>query len=900
MEKGYLNLVLHAHLPFVYAPDENHHLEERWFFEAMTESYLPLLIILERLKEENVPYALTLSPTLLAMLNHPVLAKRYDDYLQRLISLAKSEVNRTQGQETFRRLARYYKDRLSKLHQIYTERYHRNIISGFTTLAKSGRLELITTCATHGYLPLMETKEAVNRQIQVGLEAFTACFGYKPRGIWLPECGYFPGLDEILAKNHVEFTFVDTHGLENAWPTPQNHVYAPVRTAAGVAVFARDPETSSQVWSIQSGYPGNPDYREYYRDIGFDLEEVYLRRYLPYPVRVNTGLKYWRVTGSNLPKEPYNPWQALERAQEHAANFHFNRERQIEHLAVRQAAVPVVTAPYDAELFGHWWFEGPDFLEALLRKSAQHSDLYKLSTPSGYLDTFGCADTVDLFHSSWGEGGYSKVWLNPKNDWLYPLYHQAEKCLNRQVATLPQPDQDKKLILDRMTQELLWAQSSDWAFMLNAGTTHQYAKQRVLAHLENFNYLQAMLSVAPSRETEPAVLMLTWEYPPEIMGGLARHAEDLSQALAQQGQPVVVLTSQSGKTAPYEINSGVQICRVTPYQLAGKDLDFYDWVVQLNLQFFNSAQQLLSANQPAILHAHDWLVGAAALELKRLWRLPLVVTIHATEFGRNGGLYTALQKKIHAQEQKLVDGADRVICCSNYMAQEVTRLFSLPPAKISVIQNGVVPKKVQAEPMQGEGRRKYARDNEAIIFFLGRLVREKGVEVLLQALVSVLAAYPDTKTVISGKGPMLGLLKQQAEQYGIAGKVLFTGFVSDEERNRLLASAAITVLPSLYEPFGIVALEAMTAATPLIVSDVGGLGEVVLHGSDGFKVPPGNHLALATAICTLLADPALREKLGRQGKERAVTTYSWQVLAKQTKELYSQVWGNLQLTRKAD
>lgn len=936
MAKGYLNLVLHAHLPFVYAAKEEHHLEERWFFEAMTESYLPLLIMLERLKHQNVPYALTLSlsPTLLAMLDHPVLAKRYQGYLQRLIRLAESEISRTRGQEPFHRLAGFYRDRLCVLHQTYLEHYHGDITAGFAALAEKGRLELITTCATHGYLPLLKTKEAVNMQIQVGLDAFAARFGYRPRGIWLPECGHFPGLDKILAENQIEFTFVDTHGLKNAFPSPQNYVYAPVRTPAGVAIFARDPETSSQVWSIQSGYPGNPDYREYYRDIGFDLEETYLQRFLPYPVRVNTGLKYWRVTGNNQAKEPYNPWLALERAQEHAGNFHFNRERQVEHLAGVQAAVPVVTAPYDAELFGHWWFEGPDFLESLIRKVAEYPDSYTLSTPSRYLDAFGCPHTAELYHSSWGEGGYSKVWLNPKNDWLYPRYHQAEIYLIRQTTAFPKPDPEKKLILSQMTRELLLAQSSDWAFMLNAGTTHQYAAQRALAHLEKFNCLNTMLSTAQTcsaeataveitesdifpalqplafvpesfsnlsgREAEPTVLMLSWEYPPEIMGGLARHVEDLSQTLAQQRQPVAVLTSRTGNAAPYEYNNGVHVYRAAPYQQAGIDMDFYGWVVQLNLLFFNFAQQLISAGKPAVLHAHDWLVGAAALELKKFWQLPLVVTIHSTEFGRNGGLFTELQRKIHAQEQQLVAGANQLICCSYFMAQEVSRLFSVPLSKISVLQNGVMPEKVKARRLQGEERRKYAKDNEAIIYFVGRLVREKGVDVLIQALISVLPVFPNTKTVISGRGPMLELLKRLAEEYGIADSLLFTGFVTDEERNRLLATADITVLPSLYEPFGIVALEAMAAAAPLIVSDVGGLGEVVRHGSDGLKFPPGNHLALSAAISTLLADQSLRERLGRQGKERAVAAYSWQALAEQTKQIYKQVWEEAQLTRKAE
>jgi 1,4-alpha-glucan branching enzyme len=933
---GHVNLVLHAHLPFVYNGYEPHLLEERWFFEALTESYLPLLLSMEQMKQENISFAMTLSlsPTLLAMLDHPVLSKRYTDYLQRLLRLAANEEKRTTGDEPFNQLAHFYRKRLEHLYTTYVEQYHGDLIAQFAKLSDSGHLELITTCATHGYLPLIRTKEAVNAQIRVGLDAFAARFGFYPRGMWLPECGYFTGLDTILAHNKVEYVFADTHGVKNAWPTPNNDVYAPVMTPAGVAVFARDPETSSQVWSLQSGYPGDPDYREYYRDIGFELDENYIHSFLPYPVRVNTGLKYWRVTGNNLPKEPYNPHWAAAKAKSHAENFHYNRERQLQHLTTVTDQPPLVTAPYDAELFGHWWFEGPDFLKQVFRKGSDHRQIFTYSTPSRYLDTFGCNHTAEIFHSSWGEGGYSHVWMNPKNDWLYWETHQAEACLASQISNHPIPEPQEKRIINQMGRELLLAQSSDWAFMLNAGTTNEYASKRALTHLAHFKRLNTMLitddisvtelsameadvsglfpgiqatmyttkpvCTLPSQQQDPAALMLSWEYPPHIMGGLARHVDDLSQALSREDQPVSILTSKAGNDASSETYSDVCVYRVAPYQKAGKEIDFHDWVVQLNLVFFNRAQQIIPVNQFAVLHAHDWLVGAAALGIKRFWRLPLVATIHATEYGRNGGLFTPLQKKIHAHEQRLVEGADRVICCSEYMAREVSRLFKIPSTKIVVIQNGVDPKKVKAEPLTGAERRKYARDDEAIIYFVGRLVREKGVEVLLKALPSVIAAYPKTKVIISGKGPMMDLLKKQVQDYGITDKVIFTGFVTDDERNRLLTTADIAVFPSLYEPFGIVALEAMVAQTPVIVSDVGGMGEVVSHGHDGLKCPPGNDKALSASIRTLLADQRLRAHLVRQALHKVITEYSWDTLAEQTKQVYHDVWEDARFAKTVD
>jgi 1,4-alpha-glucan branching enzyme len=922
--RGYLSLVLHAHLPYVFEADERHHLEERWFYEAMAESYLPLLNSLYRLAGEGVPFRLTLSvsPTLLAMLANPVMAGRFDDYLDRLIQLAGSECHRTRDDEQFNRLAHFYLERFRSMQFAYRVQYRRDLLGALARLHEKGQLELITTCATHGYLPLMKTREAVRMQLATGIKAFAARLGFAPRGIWLPECGYFPGLDEVLSETGVKYTFVDTHGLRNAFPAPRNDVYAPVRTEAGVAFFARDPETSAQVWSMESGYPGDSDYREYYRDIGFDLDETYLERYLPYNVRVNTGIKYYRVTGKGRQKELYSPERALRRAREHAANFHFNRTKQLEHLVAIQRQPPVVTAMYDAELFGHWWFEGPDFLEEVFRLTAEQAGAFALTVPSRYLDEYGPAETVSLYHSSWGEGGYSRVWLNPANDWLYSRYHQAENSLVAYDAAGRKNGSEER-IRKLAATELLLAQSSDWAFMIYVGTTAEYARQRALRHLDNFTCLEEMMEKGevdleflnklenrvaglfpgmddcfapgpafelPRGFTTPFVLMLSWEYPPQVMGGLSRHVDDLSQALAKAGQPVSVLTSLSEGSSPFEMNGLVSVYRVAPYQQAGQEIDFYKWVIQLNLVFYNLAQKIVPINHYSVIHAHDWLVAPAALALCKTFQLPLVATIHATEFGRNNGLHTPLQHLIHSHEQQLVREADRIICCSRFMAQEVRRLFDTQQEKILVIENGVRPDKVSAPKLTGPDRRRYAGDDEELLFFVGRLVKEKGVEVLLAALARVFAVKQKVRAVIAGKGPLLHELEEQAGSYGIRERIVFTGFLTDEERNRLLATADLVIFPSLYEPFGIVALEAMAVGAPVIVSDVGGMSEVVEHGADGWKVPSGNPAALSVAILMLLDDRKLRLQLGNNARNKTIDAYSWDELAAKTLLLYQDVW----------
>jgi glycosyltransferase involved in cell wall biosynthesis len=299
--------------------------------------------------------------------------------------------------------------------------------------------------------------------------------------------------------------------------------------------------------------------------------------------------------------------------------------------------------------------------------------------------------------------------------------------------------------------------------------------------------------------------------------------------------------------------------------------------------------RIVPASRYTLLHAHDWLVAPAALALRQAFQLPLVVTVHATEYGRNAGLHTPLQHRIHAHEQQLVQEADRIICCSRFMAREVARLFAIPEEKVTVIENGVVPENIAAAKLSGADRMNYARDDEELLFFVGRLVKEKGLEVLLAALAKVFPVR-NVRAVIAGKGPMFAELERQARGYGIRERINFAGFMADDERNRLLATADLVVLPSLYEPFGIAVLEAMAAGATVVVSDVGGMSEVVRHGIDGWKVPAGDPAALAAAILMLLDDRKLRHELGRNARDQVVSAYSWSELAGKTKALYRKTW----------
>ncbi len=490
--KGFLNIVLHAHLPFVCHPEYKHFFEENWLFEAITECYIPLLQMLTRLSQEQVKYRLTLSlsPPLMAMLNNELLQTRYLAHLHKQIELAEKEVIRTQG-TAYHDLAKFYRQLYVDTRNIYQAQYGCDILSVVQALQASGHLELISSAATHGFLPLLNSEAAVRCQIETGIASFATQFGLQPAGFWLPECAYYPGLENHLQRAGVQYFFVDAHGVEHAGTRPRYGVYAPLDCGNAVLAFARHPACSQQVWSAGTGYPGDALYREYHSDIGFELDLDYLAPYiLDEHVRINTGIKYHRVTGDNLPKALYQPQQAAAKARLHAEDFINQCRQHMAQQAENMDRPPIITTPFDAELFGHWWFEGPQWLEWVLRLAASDAGL-QTGTGSDYTQHCTQHQVATPSASTWGEQGYSKHWLNANNDWIYPLLQQAAADLEKLVRALQgsyvNPLQERAL--NQALRSLLLAQASDWPFILQTGTTVAYAKKRLNDHLARFHYL---------------------------------------------------------------------------------------------------------------------------------------------------------------------------------------------------------------------------------------------------------------------------------------------------------------------------------------------------------------------------------------------------------------------------
>jgi 1,4-alpha-glucan branching enzyme len=475
-------------------PEHEYFLEEDWFFEAITETYIPLINVFTGLVNDGVDFRITMSvtPTLISMMTDSLLQERYVRHLNKLIELSRKEMERTKWQPEFNSLAVMYNHRFTQARSVFCDRYHNDLTKAFKEFQDKGYLELITCGATHGFFPNMDIeKKAVKAQARVGADLHEKVFGKRPAGIWLPECGYNPGDDEILRDAGIKYFIIDTHGILFGSPRPKFGIFAPVYCKSGVAAFGRDVETSKSVWSAKEGYPGDYNYREFYRDIGYDLEYDYIRPYItPDGTRINTGIKYFKISGSESHKEPYDPGRALDKAAEHAGNFLFNREKQVEYLSSVMDREPIIVAPYDAELFGHWWFEGPDWINYLLRKMHFDQDTVKTINPGEYLRKYPKNQVITPSFSSWGYKGYAEVWLEGSNDWIYRHLHKStERMIEAASQNSDGTSQKQKRALNQMARELLLAQSSDWAFIMKTGTHVEYAHKRTKDHIERFTKL---------------------------------------------------------------------------------------------------------------------------------------------------------------------------------------------------------------------------------------------------------------------------------------------------------------------------------------------------------------------------------------------------------------------------
>ena len=381
------------------------------------------------------------------------------------------------------------------------------------------------------------------------------------------------------------------------------------------------------------------------------------------------------------------------------------------------------------------------------------------------------------------------------------------------------------------------------------------------------------------------ILMLTWEYPPRVVGGISRVVYDLSHRLIKDGHEVTVVTYRDGEVPYYEDDKGVKVHRVDNYMIQPNN--FIDWILQLNFNMVERASQIIAEQGKFdVIHAHDWLVANAAKTLKHSFDIPIVATIHATEAGRNSGIHNETQRYVNDTEWLLTYESSEVIVNSKFMKTDIQRLFGLPYEKINVIPNGININSYTGIERDYDFRRQYAADNEKIILFVGRLVYEKGIQHLIAAMPKILSNYNDAKLIIAGRGGMMDELRAEASNLGLNDKIYFTGYLNSKQVQKMYKCADVAVFPSTYEPFGIVALEAMLAGVPTVVSDVGGLDEIVTHGVDGMKSYAGNANSIADSVTALLYDHQLATNVSKKAKQKVKDQFNWEKIAQDTHFTY--------------
>ncbi|HEV2526831.1 MAG TPA: 1,4-alpha-glucan branching protein domain-containing protein [Thermomicrobiales bacterium] len=522
---GAFTFVLHSHLPYARESGMWPHGEE-WVHEAIAETYLPLLNALYDLEEEGVPYRLTvgITPILGEQLADALIAEHFIVYAAERAAWAAADIPRFEeaGDDQMVGLARYYNQWYARALSSFTDRFGKDIIGAFKGLQDRGRIEISTSAATHGYLPLVSRDSTIYGQLETGVNSYRRMFGRDPKAIWLPECAYRPavmdttdpdhpvrrpGIESFLETEGLQVFFSETHLVEGGRPVGRaagdaigaygmvtqrysvplgpdeqrepGTTYQPywVGDAPGtVAVLARNNRTSQQVWSGDFGYPGDAIYREFHRKDAV------------------SGMQYWSISGPGVDlgqKEPYDPWGAQERTRDHARHFVGLVEELLGQYYAEAGKPGVIASNYDTELFGHWWYEGVDWLKEVLRGLA-HSDTVELTTASGIIEDYGPEKVMDVPEGSWGANGTHFTWMNVDTEWMWPIIHGAERRMEQLVATYPDADGELLDVLSQTARELLLLESSDWPFLVTTGQAKEYATERFQGHVEHFDRLAEM------------------------------------------------------------------------------------------------------------------------------------------------------------------------------------------------------------------------------------------------------------------------------------------------------------------------------------------------------------------------------------------------------------------------
>ncbi len=548
MKIGSFTFVLHSHIPYCRNAGRWPHGEE-WLHEAASETYLPLLMALYDLKRENRSFKLTLSltPVLVEQLADPLIIKHLEEFLEEKIHRAQADINRFEkaGEGHLVYLAKFYLGKFQQISKAFKDKFNKNIILAFKRLQDEGYIEIVTSAATHAYLPLLERDSSIYAQLRVGIESYRRHFGTNPKACWLPECGYRPsfytksgdkkfvkpGLEHFLSQLGISCFFAETHTIEGGQPVgkakeevigpygniPRRYVvplmgyteptqkttFLPywVQTPE-VAVIGRNNRTGMQVWSADWGYPGDFNYREFHKKDGI------------------SGLQYWKVTGAKVDladKEYYDPYWAAQRVQEHSSHYAYLVEELLVNFFQEHGKFSILAAAYDTELFGHWWFEGVDWIKQVLHHLSK-SEFIEMNTASKHIEQHPPEDILALPEGSWGLSGGHFTWQNVDNEWMLPIVHAAELKMEELAAKFPNARGSLKQILDQASRELLLLQSSDWPFLITTGQAKEYAMERFGYYADGNSYkghvgkFYKLVDLAESGHTDKAAQALCQQF----------------------------------------------------------------------------------------------------------------------------------------------------------------------------------------------------------------------------------------------------------------------------------------------------------------------------------------------------------------------------------------------------
>ena len=701
-------------------------------------------------------------------------------------------------------------------------------------LIQEGKLELLGLPATGVILPFLTTREGIEAQIRTGRKILVDLFGIKTNGFWFPGGAFAPRLDLVLKDVSFLYSFIDEETVLSADPPPHSKGL-PIQTPNGLLFFPIHEQLSESFVHDETK--------------AFSL-------LLTNEVKAVAKLKNHATVTIAVELHDFLIKRAVLREISYLADEGFIELSREKHSFAGEAEITRLCSsflkePEEKLLVGH-----VDLLSEHIRMERKLQKLKGISKNSEEMRVY------KQMYREWMMLSAGLVSNQSSNKELAEGYvDHFRKLYSILLGAL-----DREILLKRES-ELIW--------------------------LNGLQIMDGLIERQEKRESQQKILVLTWEFPPHIVGGLARHVYGLTRSLSKKGYELHVITAGQESLAQEEKMDGVYVYRVKP--LNAMEKNFLVWVSGLNIAMVEKAVELSSMHCFACIHAHDWLVGAAASVLKENLSIPLVTTIHATEFGRNNGIYTEIQQFIHEKEKKLVGQSDQLIVCSDYMEDEVQRLFHPSIKKLNIIPNGI-----DSELNKRVGHRNLLAHipidhNRKMIFSIGRMVQEKGFDTLIEAAAIVKKKGLDVYFIIAGKGPLLEEYRRKVSQLELADSVFFIGFIEDDKRNRLLELCEMAVFPSRYEPFGIVALESMKAGKPTIVSNTGGLKGIVQHLKTGLLMIPGNTDSLIEQIMCILNDCHLAKELGENGKKMVDSLFSWNRIAEETKRVFEEVIMNEKL-----